>query len=220
MRSCLLGIQGNLNSNRFIKKVLDPEVLPLLHATPHSILQQDNARPHVVRIVEALKERWWYHYFPGLHICQTCHPWTCLECSWLKTCSSWSSSNNYWHFVDSNTNYMKEDFPEAYPSSLWFHAMMQIAASHRSCAVLCTVMYLICSISVTCIFLSVSLFQFSKVYVWVYDCTCIYLYIYYSVREVSDLIFFWKPGEFQWSALEWDDLETSYIYQNFFPACQ
>ena len=43
MRARLLCIEGNLNSNRYIRKVLQPEVLPLLQATLHAIFQQDNA---------------------------------------------------------------------------------------------------------------------------------------------------------------------------------
>ena len=41
--SHLLCIEGNLNSNRYIREVLQPEALPLLQATPHAIFQQDNA---------------------------------------------------------------------------------------------------------------------------------------------------------------------------------
>ena len=57
MRSHLLRIEGNLNSNRYIREVLQPEVLPLHQATPHAIFQQDNARPHVIRIVQAFFQR-------------------------------------------------------------------------------------------------------------------------------------------------------------------
>ena len=57
MRFCLLRIEGNLNSNRYIREVLKPEVLPLLHATPHAIFQQDNARPQVARIVQAFFQK-------------------------------------------------------------------------------------------------------------------------------------------------------------------
>ena len=57
MRSRLLRIGGNLNSNHYIREVLQPEVLPLLQATPHAIFQQDNARPHVARIVQAFFPR-------------------------------------------------------------------------------------------------------------------------------------------------------------------
>ena len=41
---------------------------------------------------------------------------------------------------------------------------------------------------------------------------------YYSVRKVSDRIFFkLKYGGFQWSTLTWSDLEPSYPCMNFFP---
>ncbi|KAJ8886115.1 hypothetical protein PR048_012324 [Dryococelus australis] len=53
MHSRLLRIESNLNSNRYNREVLEPEVLPLLQATPHSIFQQDNARPHAARNVQA-----------------------------------------------------------------------------------------------------------------------------------------------------------------------
>ena len=51
MRSRLLRIEGDLNSNRYITEVLQPEVLSLHQATPHAIFQQDNAQPHLARIV-------------------------------------------------------------------------------------------------------------------------------------------------------------------------
>ena len=73
MRSCLLRIEGNLNSNRYIREVLQPKVLILLQATAHAIFQQDNARPHVTRICRP-PSRDEYHCFSGLHICQTCRP--------------------------------------------------------------------------------------------------------------------------------------------------
>ncbi|PSN35629.1 Transposable element Tc1 transposase [Blattella germanica] len=57
MRSRLLRIEGNLNSNRYIREVLQPEALPLLQATPHAIFQQDNVRPHVARILQAFSQR-------------------------------------------------------------------------------------------------------------------------------------------------------------------
>ena len=39
MRCLLLRIEVNLNSNRYIREVLQPEVLPLLQATPHAIFR-------------------------------------------------------------------------------------------------------------------------------------------------------------------------------------
>ena len=57
MRSYLLRIGGNLNSNRYIRGVSQPEVLPLFQATPNAIFQQDNARPHVARTVQVFFQR-------------------------------------------------------------------------------------------------------------------------------------------------------------------
>ena len=57
MRSYFLLIEGNLNSNRYIREVLQPGVLPLLQATPHAIFQLDNAQPHVARIVQTFFQR-------------------------------------------------------------------------------------------------------------------------------------------------------------------
>ena len=57
MQSRLLRIEGNLNSNRYIREVLQLEVQPLLQATPHAIFQQDNVWPHVARIVQAFFQR-------------------------------------------------------------------------------------------------------------------------------------------------------------------
>ena len=64
IRSHLLHIEGNLNSNRYIREVLQPEVLPLLQATRHGIFQQDNARPHVARIVQVFFQRRWVSLLP------------------------------------------------------------------------------------------------------------------------------------------------------------
>ena len=57
MRSQLLHIEDNLNSNSYIRKVLQPKVLLLLQATPRAIFQQDSAQPHVARIVQAFFQR-------------------------------------------------------------------------------------------------------------------------------------------------------------------
>ena len=54
IRSCLLYIQGNLNSNCQIRVVLEPKLLNLFQESPPSIFQQNNASPCVVRIVQAL----------------------------------------------------------------------------------------------------------------------------------------------------------------------
>ncbi|GFW29177.1 transposable element Tcb1 transposase [Trichonephila clavipes] len=46
----LVRIAGTLNSQRYISKVLEPVVLPYLQGL--ATFQQDNARPHVSRIVQ------------------------------------------------------------------------------------------------------------------------------------------------------------------------
>ncbi|GFX72109.1 transposable element Tcb1 transposase [Trichonephila clavipes] len=51
-RTPLVRIAGTLNSQRYISEVLEPVVLPYLQALGTAIFQQDNARPHVARIVE------------------------------------------------------------------------------------------------------------------------------------------------------------------------
>ncbi|GFT89696.1 transposable element Tcb1 transposase [Trichonephila clavipes] len=50
-RTPLVHIAGTLNSQRYISKVLEPVVLPYLQGVATAIFQQDNARPHVSRIV-------------------------------------------------------------------------------------------------------------------------------------------------------------------------
>ncbi|GFV58624.1 transposable element Tcb1 transposase [Trichonephila clavipes] len=51
-RTPLVRIAGTLNSQRYISEVLNPVDLPYLQGLATSIFQQDNARPHVVRIVQ------------------------------------------------------------------------------------------------------------------------------------------------------------------------
>ena len=57
MRSCLLCIEGNLNSSHYVMEVLQPEVLPLLQATPRAIFQQDSARPHMANVQAFFQRR-------------------------------------------------------------------------------------------------------------------------------------------------------------------
>ncbi|GFX87131.1 transposable element Tc3 transposase [Trichonephila clavipes] len=51
-RTHLVRIAGTLNSQRYMSKVLEPVVLPYLQGLATEIFQQDNARPHVARIVQ------------------------------------------------------------------------------------------------------------------------------------------------------------------------
>ncbi|GFS81445.1 transposable element Tcb1 transposase [Trichonephila clavipes] len=51
-RTPLVRIIGTLKSQRYISEVLEPVVLPYLKGLATAIFQQDNARPHVTRIVQ------------------------------------------------------------------------------------------------------------------------------------------------------------------------
>ncbi|GFV64220.1 transposable element Tcb1 transposase [Trichonephila clavipes] len=51
-RSPLVRMTGTLNSQRYIAEVLEPVVLPYLQSLATALFQQDNARPHVARIVQ------------------------------------------------------------------------------------------------------------------------------------------------------------------------
>ncbi|GFV60598.1 transposable element Tcb1 transposase [Trichonephila clavipes] len=51
-RTPLIRIAGTLNSQRYISEVLETVVLPYFQGLATAIFQQDNARPHVARIVQ------------------------------------------------------------------------------------------------------------------------------------------------------------------------
>ncbi|UYV68119.1 hypothetical protein LAZ67_5003107 [Cordylochernes scorpioides] len=51
-RTPLVRIAGTLGSQRYISEVLEPVVLPYLQGLPTALFQQENARPHVARIVQ------------------------------------------------------------------------------------------------------------------------------------------------------------------------
>ena len=46
----LVIINGNLNAQRYRDEILAPVVIPYMNANPNAIFQQDNARPHTVRL--------------------------------------------------------------------------------------------------------------------------------------------------------------------------
>ncbi|GFV84640.1 transposable element Tc1 transposase [Trichonephila clavipes] len=50
-RSNLLRFEGNLNSNRYVHEVLQPEVVPFLQGIHGAVFQQYNTRPHVAKTV-------------------------------------------------------------------------------------------------------------------------------------------------------------------------
>ena len=47
--SNLLRIEGNLNSNRYVREVLQPEVVPFLQGISGALFQQNNERPYVAK---------------------------------------------------------------------------------------------------------------------------------------------------------------------------
>ncbi|GFY28726.1 transposable element Tcb1 transposase [Trichonephila clavipes] len=49
-RSPLVMIRGTMTAQRYVHDILQPQVLPLEQWLPRAISQQDNARPHTVRV--------------------------------------------------------------------------------------------------------------------------------------------------------------------------
>ena len=49
-RTDLVVVNANLTADRYMNLIVDPYIIPFLNANrPGFVLQQDNARPHVVR---------------------------------------------------------------------------------------------------------------------------------------------------------------------------
>ena len=74
MHSRLLRIEGNVNSSRYIRQVLQPEVLHLLQVTPHAIFQQDNTGHTWQGLCKPSSKDDGYHCFPGLYVRHSCRP--------------------------------------------------------------------------------------------------------------------------------------------------
>ena len=73
MRSRVLRIEGNLNSNRYIREVLLPQVLPLFRQ--HHMPYFSRTMPgHTWQGLCKPPKDDGYHCFPGLHVHQTCRP--------------------------------------------------------------------------------------------------------------------------------------------------
>ena len=151
MRSHFIRIEGNLNSNRYIRQVLQPKILPLVQATSHAIFQQDNVRPHSGEDCASLLPK-----TTGITASLACmfarhvtHR-TCLGYGWSATYSSGSSSTYSWRFMNSHTNCVEGHSPGRYTGPLWFHATKHrdsdcsawrlhtilISHAHRPCTVL------------------------------------------------------------------------------------
>ncbi|GFV69783.1 transposable element Tcb1 transposase [Trichonephila clavipes] len=50
-RSPLVLIRGTMTAQRYVHDILQPHVLSLMQQLPGAIFQQDNARPHTVRVL-------------------------------------------------------------------------------------------------------------------------------------------------------------------------
>ena len=74
MRSRLLCNESNLNSNQYIREVLQPEVLPLIQAIPHSYFSRIMPGHTWQGLCKPSSKDDGYHCFPGLHVCQTYRP--------------------------------------------------------------------------------------------------------------------------------------------------
>ncbi|GFX82957.1 transposable element Tcb1 transposase [Trichonephila clavipes] len=80
-RTHLVRIAGTLNSQRYISEVLEPVVLSYFQGLATAIFQQDNARPHVARIVQKFFVNHQIELLPwparssDLSPIETCDPW-------------------------------------------------------------------------------------------------------------------------------------------------
>ncbi|GFX24232.1 tolloid-like protein 2 [Trichonephila clavipes] len=95
----LVHIAGTLNSQRYVSEVLEPVVLPYLQGLATAIFQQDNARPHVARIVE----RFVNHQIELL--------------PWLSRSPDLSPMENMWSMVAQRLTQITP--PAATPDQLW-----------------------------------------------------------------------------------------------------
>ena len=74
MRSRLQRIEGSLNSNRYIREVLQPEVLPLLQALHMPYFSRTMPGHTWQGLCRPSSKDDGYHCFSGLHVRHTCRP--------------------------------------------------------------------------------------------------------------------------------------------------
>jgi hypothetical protein len=119
MRSRRICIRSNLNRKRYIRDVLEPELLPLLEATPYSNISAGQCPVTCGEYCTSLLWR-----TTGVSASLTCsisrnvtHR-TYLGYGWPTTCSSWSSSYHPWGLADSHTHCVEGHSPRTYPGTL------------------------------------------------------------------------------------------------------
>ncbi|GFX10515.1 transposable element Tcb1 transposase [Trichonephila clavipes] len=96
----LVRIAGNLNSQRYISEVLEPVVIPYLQGLATAIFQQDNARPHVARIIQSFFVNYQIELFP-----------------WPACSPDLSMIENMWSLVAQRLTQIT--LPAATPDQLW-----------------------------------------------------------------------------------------------------
>ncbi|GFS76491.1 transposable element Tcb1 transposase [Trichonephila clavipes] len=96
----LVRIAGTLNSQRYNSEVLEPVVLPYLQALATAIFQQNNARPHVARIVQRFFVNHQIELLP-----------------WPARSPNLSPIENMWSMVAQRLTHMTP--PAATPDQLW-----------------------------------------------------------------------------------------------------
>ncbi|GFT02136.1 transposable element Tcb1 transposase [Trichonephila clavipes] len=101
-RTLLVRIAGTLNSQRYISEILEPVVLPYLQGLGTTIFQQDNARPHVARIIQRLFVNHQIELLP-----------------WPARSPDLSPIENMWSMVAQRLTQITP--PAATPDQLWQH---------------------------------------------------------------------------------------------------
>ncbi|GFV64321.1 transposable element Tcb1 transposase [Trichonephila clavipes] len=80
-RTPLVRIASTLSNQHYISEVLEPVVFPYLQGLATAIFQQDNARPHLTRIVQRffvnhqIELLPWPDHSPDLSPIEICGPW-------------------------------------------------------------------------------------------------------------------------------------------------
>ncbi|GFT36506.1 transposable element Tcb1 transposase [Trichonephila clavipes] len=98
-------IAGTLNNQRYISKVLEPAVLPYLQGLATAIFQQDNARPHVPRMVKRffvnhqIELLPWRARFPDLSPIE--NMWSMVAQRLTQITPAAASPDQLWQFVES-----------------------------------------------------------------------------------------------------------------------